>query len=1360
MLMRAESGLPTADRSRAPASASQRRLWFLDQFTPASAAYTIAFSLRLYGPLNLAALKRSIAALVDRHAVLRTTFAADDGQPIQVIAAALSLPLPLVDLRHLPEVERSVRVAQITSEEVRQPFDIEAGPLLRTMLFRLGAQEHDLLITIHHIIADEWSLDLLCHELGILYSAYVSDATPALANLPMQYADYAQQQEEWLQSEGPRQALSYWVERLAGAPEAATIAADRPRPPVQSSRGATQSIVIPLSLADSLTRLGQQAGATPFMTLLAAFFVLLYRYTGQDDLVVGCPIAGRTRSEYEGLIGFFVNTLVLRADLSGNPTFRELLDRVRTEALGAYTHQDVPFERLVEVLQPDRDLSYNPLFQLMLVYLNTPDVDWEFAGLTVERHAEETATAKLDLTLYMEKGADGLLVKAEYNTDLFDAGTIGRLLGHFQMLLKSIAIDPDQRLPALALLTPSERDQLRAWNATGRPYPDAGCIHDLFAAKAMCTPHAIAATCGDEELSYRELDRRANQLAHYLRAMGVERGTHVGICVERSPEMVVGLLGILKAGGAYLPLDPGYPRGRLEYMLRHSQVEVVVAQERLLAYLPRHIGRTVCIDREWPLIAREAIEPPPAEVGIDDPAYLMYTSGSTGRPKGVLGLHRGALNRFHWMWETFPFEPEEICCQKTSLSFVDSIWEIFGPMLQGIRTVFIPDQIAKDPHAFVRALGDGNVTRIVLVPSLLRALLDTFPDLASRLPRLRFWVASGEVLPVDLVDRFHACLPGSRLINLYGSSEVSADSTWHECTAPVGLPSVPIGRPIANTEIHILDRHFQQVPIGVPGEICVGGAGLARGYLRRPDLTSASFLPDPFRDAVDARLYRTGDVGRYRADGSIEYLGRADHQVKLRGMRIELGEIEAVLRQHPEVEDAVVLIDASTPEDARLAGYVVLRPGSRAGGELKRYLRESLPSYMVPATVAALETLPRTPSGKLDRRALQSGESRRSDAGDVQRVPPRTPEEALLAEIWQKLLRLDAVGVDDNFFDLGGHSLLATQVVSRIRDTFHVDLPLHTLFTSPTIATLCAQLPALPGVVHAPAERTKPASPRLLKVQETGARRPFFFLYPEVTTAFYGLDLARHLGEDQPFYTIHPHGFDGAPIPLTIEEMAAETLKLVRAAQPQGPYLLGARCAAGTEAFELARQLRTEGQEVDLLVLIDAEIPPYTSNWLPRVRRAGERLRLSEIQQRRLYLSLSRPRQKYASQLDQAATFLKALKGGDATGRNEAWAGLLGQLRAGGRPVDDRDLCYWWAYDGYKPGWYDGEVTLFLSEEWMATRYHAVLAGWYRLAERVAVHGIGGTHLSCVTDHAPSLAAQLRSRLSAVARDAASGSRS
>jgi amino acid adenylation domain-containing protein len=1356
-------------------SPSQRRLWFLDHFTPNSAAYNIAFSLRFHGPLNVAALRRSLNALVARQAVLRTSFAAIDGLPIQVIVPGLTLPLPVFDLRPPPEAERGEQVAQLTRVEAQQPFDLRAAPLLRTTLLQLGDLEHLLLITIHHIISDEWSLDLLCHELARFYTADVSNRPATLPDLSVQYADYAQQQEEWLLGTTSQKSVSYWIEQLAGAPVTVTIPSDRPRLPVQTSRGAAQSVDLSSGFVESLRRLGQRQGATLYMTTLAAFFSLLYRYTGQDDLVVGSPVAGRTRTEYEGLIGFFVNTLILRADLTGNPTFRDLLDRIRSVTLDAYTHQDVPFDRLVEVLKPDRDLSYSPMFQVMFVFLNTPDVSTEFADLTVQARAEETGSSKFDLTMYLEENTNGLLIKAEYNTDLFDPGTIGRLLGHYQVLLKSILIAPDVQLSTLPLLTRAERHQTCAWNATQVPYPDF-CIHELFVHQARRTPQAVAVAHGQEEMTFRELDCRSNQLANHLRSLGVDRGTLVGLCVERSPEMIVGLLGILKAGGAYLPLDPSYPRGRLTHMLQDSQVELLVVQERLLAYLPTRPGSTVCIDRQWPSIAQRSTDDPTVETKLDDPAYVIYTSGSSGRPKGVLGLHRGAVNRFQWMWHTYPFAPEEICCQKTALSFVDSVWEIFGPLLQGIRTVILSDQTVRDPQALVQALGGCNVTRIVLVPSLLRVLLDTFPDLASRLPRLRSWVTSGEVLPVDLAERFLAALPYSRLVNLYGSSEVSADVTWYELSASSAQASIPIGRPIANTEIHIVDRHFQETPIGVPGEICVGGAGLARGYLRRPDLTAAAFVPNPFCDDVDARLYRTGDIGRCRANGIIEYLGRVDQQIKLRGMRIELGEIETALRQHPDVADATVLLEVRGADDARLAGYVVLRPERGAGSnELKQHLRDSLPAYMVPTTITVLDKLPRTPNGKLDRLALPGGGSTRADAGPEQFVPPRTPEEVRLAEIWKSVLRLDAIGVNDDFFALGGHSLLAMQVISRIRDAFHTELPLQTLFTSPTIATLSQHLLAQAEMTDLPARRIQPqppvpatgitsvsaTHPRLAKVHATGTRRPFFFLYPEVAAAFYGLDLARHLGEDQPFYIVHPHGFDSGPIPLTIEEMAANTVKLVRAIQPKGPYLLGARCAAGTEAFELARRLQAEGQKIDLLVLIDAEIPPYISTWLPRIRRMGEFLRLSEIRQRRLYASLSKPRQKYKFQLTAFTKLLQCVKDlprmRDLSALECAWSDLREQLRVGGRLIDYRDLYYMWAFDGYRPGWYQGQVTLFLSEEWMATRYEEVVGGWRRLAGSVTTIGIGGTHHSCVTDYVPTLAAQLRSCLLVVEHHAPIG---
>jgi amino acid adenylation domain-containing protein len=1059
------------DDYRFPASYAQRRLWFLDQLAPGSAAYNIAATLRMRGMLQVAALRRALEELTARHESLRTTFAAPDGDPVQVVAGLVPAALVLVDREDLPEGEW----ARWAAAEAAAPFDLARGPLLRARLLRLDEREHILLLTVHHIVSDEWSMGVLLGELGALYSAFAQGLPSPLAELPVQYADYAEWQRGWLAGAELEGQVAYWRQVLAGAPEELGLPTDRPRPREQSYRGAVHRFVLPETVGSGLGRLARAAGATPFMVLLAGFQVLLSRYSGQEDLVVGTPIAGRTRSELEGLIGFFVNTLALRADLAGDPSFRVLLGRVREAMLGAYAHQDLPFERLVEELAPRRDPSRNPIFQTMFVLHNTPTTEQEFHGLDVESEVDDSPAAKFDLTLYMMEAGQGMFGTFAYSTDLFDASTIERMAGHYATLLESAVTAPDRPLSQLEILTEPERGQLLKWNQTETDYPRDRCVHQLFEAQVDRTPDAVALTFEDHRLNYLELDQRANRLAQRLREMGVRRETRVGVCMERSPGMVVGLLAVLKAGGAYVPLDPANPPEHLTFMFQDAQVAVLLTQQRLRALFADQGIPIICLDTEWESIAQHSPGRVESDVTLDDPMYVIYTSGSTGRPKGVVGLHRGAVNRFHWMWSTVPFAPGEICCQKTALSFVDSVWEIFGPLLQGIETVAIPDQAIKDPQAFVRVLAETGVTRIVLVPSLLRVLLESYPDLRRRLPALRFWVSSGETLPLELCALFRERMPHATLLNLYGSSEVSADVTWHDATA--GRPAehtIPIGRPIANTQIYILDRYLHSVPVGVPGEIYVGGAGLARGYLNRPELTAGSFITDPFTVEEGKRLYRTGDLGRYQPNGAIEYLGRRDHQVKLRGFRIELGEIEVALNGHPVVRESVVVLREDIQGDARLVAYVVPAPTlGVAPAELRAYLRERLPAHMIPAAFVILEALPLTPSGKVDRKALPVPDQAGLAAQGAY-VPPGTPEEQKLAEIWVDILGLERAGIDQDFFELGGHSLAATRVISRIRDSFQVELPLRRLFETPTIAALGAAIAEMKANGGAPGPALSP----------------------------------------------------------------------------------------------------------------------------------------------------------------------------------------------------------------------------------------------------------------------------------------------
>ncbi|HEX6289615.1 MAG TPA: amino acid adenylation domain-containing protein, partial [Herpetosiphonaceae bacterium] len=1019
---------------------------------------------------------------------------------------------PLVDLHpegtRLPAETRLAEARRLAQAEARQPFDLARGPLLRARLLRLEPTEHILVLAIHHSISDGWSMGVLFDELATGYAAARSGERAELPDLPIQYADFAAWQRQWLQGEVLDQQLAYWRQQLGGAPFGSGTPAppvlelptDRPRPARQTANGSRHDLLLPQRLADALAALSQQEGTTLFMTLLAAFDVLLHRYSGHDDIVVGSPIAGRTQPETKHLIGCFINTLALRTDLSGNPTFRALLHRVREVCLQAYAHQELPFEKLVEELQPDRDPSHTPIFQVLFVLQNIPAEAQEMGGIRLTRFVVDTQTTTFDLTLTIEDTAEGLKSTFIYNTDLFDRTTIERMAAHWQTLLAGIVAAPDLRIADLPLLSMAERQQIVVeWNATAQEYPHDACLHQLFEAQAARTPDAIAATYEGRSLTYAQLNARANQLAHYLRALGIQPETPVAISVERSIELLVGLLGILKAGGVYVPVDPAYPHERIQLILQDTQAPVLLTQQRLAERLPESQARVVRLDADWPKIAGQPDEPASAQVSAEHLAYMIYTSGSTGRPKGVQVTHRAIVNRLCWSQANYPLTTDDRVLQIASFSFDIAIWELVGPLLAGAQVLLAPNGAQQESAALVAFMAEQQVTVAHFVPSLLGVLLDE-PGLdACRALRCVF--CGGEALPTDLPQRFRDRLPAD-LIQLYGPTEASINATAWTCQPDLPLRRIPIGRPIANTRVHVLDARMQPVPIGVAGELHIGGDGLARGYLYRPDLTAARFVPDPFSQTGGARLYRTGDLARYLPDGNVEFLGRADHQVKLRGFRIELGEIEAVLLQHPAVQEAIVVAreDASASggrADVRLVAYIVGEEqgnkgtreqkehqtihspspmqGERAGAgedllptpnprplapDLRAYLQERLPAYMVPSAFVFLDALPLNANGKLDRRALPAPEW----SGTEQRasfVGPRSELEEVLAEIWAELLPAARIGVFDSFFELGGHSLLATRLVSRIRETFQVEVPLRSLFESPTIAQLNELIEAL-----------------------------------------------------------------------------------------------------------------------------------------------------------------------------------------------------------------------------------------------------------------------------------------------------------
>jgi amino acid adenylation domain-containing protein len=1046
-------------------SFAQQRLWFLDQLEPGLPVFAIAICYRLHGPLDVEALTQSLNEIVRRHEALRTTFSTVDGQPVQVIASTLTLTLPVVDLRGLPKNQRETEARRLARKERRQPFDLAQGPLLRTTLLRLDEEEHVLVLTMHHIISDGWSIGILRRELSVLYEAYCAGKPSPLPDLPIQYADYAVWQREWLQGEVLEEQLAYWGKQLEGAPPVLELPADHPRPRLQTYEGTSLPVVLTTTLSEALRRLSRQQGVTLFMTLLAAFETLLYRYSGQDDISVGSPIANRRRAEVEGLIGLFMNNLVLRSDLSGNPTFRELLGRVREVALGAYAHQDLPFEKLVEALQPERVLNYNPLFQVMFILQNVPAEPLELTGLTASFFEVDRGIARQDLILELfdlpeglgpEAQPKGLQGSLEYNTNLFDTARIKRMVGHLQTLLEGIVADPETPISELPLLTEAEQHQLLVeWNDTRADYARDKSLVQLFEEQVKRSPDATAFVYEDQALSYRELNQRANRLARYLQLLGVGPEVPVGICLERSLEMAVGLMAVLKAGAAFLPLDPSDPQARLAFILDDAGVPVILTRSELAATLPDHQAKAVCLDAAAELIAGQDSENLETAVFPEHLAYLIYTSGSTGEPKGVAVPHDQILNRFAWMWDAYPFEAGEVGCQRSGSTFVDSIWELLGNLLQGVPTAIIPDPVVRDPQALVHALAQHQVSRIWVVPSLLRVLLDTFPDLEQRLPKLRFWVSSGEALPKELDQRFGAAMPQATLYNLYGTSEVW-DATWYvpEPEHPPGM-EVPIGSPIANMQTYILDANLEPLPIGVPGELHISGVGVARGYLNRPGMTAERFIPDPFRNDRGARLYKTGDLARYLPDGNIEFLGRLDHQVKIRGFRIELGEIETVLVQHPALRVAVVLAREDLPGDKRLVAYVVPEGEPTTTTELRHFLQQRLPEYMLPAAFVMLDALPLTASRKVDRRALPAPDWARPELEQAF-VAPRTPVEEALAGIWSQILGVERVGIHDDFFELGGHSLLATRVMARVRDDFRMALSLRSLFEAPTVAGLAS----------------------------------------------------------------------------------------------------------------------------------------------------------------------------------------------------------------------------------------------------------------------------------------------------------------
>ncbi|MBF8271704.1 MAG: amino acid adenylation domain protein [Magnetococcales bacterium] len=1049
-----------------PLSFSQQRLWFLDQLEH-GAAYNIPAAFQIHGPLNPTVLASTLTSIVQRHEVLRTTFGKDPQQetPVQIIHPPTPVDLPVIDLCTLPPEPKKVAVQQWITLGETFVFNLSQGPLLWVKLLRLEDESHLLLLTLHHIIADGWSIGVLIHEVATLYPTLTSTTRDCSGTLPkpgIQYADFAVWQQSWLGGGELDRQLAYWEKRLAGAPPLLELPTDRPRPPVQSFRGGVERFALDASITQRLHQTSRQANATLFMTLLTGFSILLSRYSGQKDIIIGSPVANRNRSELEGLIGFFVNTLVLRMDCSDDPSFRTLLDRTRQITLEAYDHQDVPFEQLVERLKPLRTRSYTPLFQVMFILQNTPETTLELPDLKITALDQENIPAKYDLLLVMEERNGGLRGEFEFNTDLFDAATVRRMIGHLKMLLETAIGNPDQACSRLPLLDQTEYHQIvKVWNQTDKKEPEVDCIHTLVEAQVAKTPDAPAVAFEGETLSYRQLNERSNQLAHHLIRAGVRPGTLVGICLERSLDTVTGLLAILKAGGAYVPMDPNHPMERMLLLL--DGVTLMITQTPLLQRLPNHGLPSIVLDRDAQTIRKEPSTNPQTQVTPQHPAYVIYTSGSTGRPKGVVVLHGRLIRMFLVTREWFNFDARDVWSLFHAFSFDFSVWEMWGALLFGGRLVVVSRTTSRSPEAFYDLLHAEKITVLNNNPSVFQALTNLEESGHAKPLSLRLVIFGAEPLKLQNLrpwfDRHGDQTP--QLINLYGVTETTVHTTYHPLTrADLEETNLRIGPPRAELHpLYILDDHLQPVPIGVPGQLYAGGRGLARGYLNQPELTAKTFLPDPFDNHPDSRMQKTGDLARFLPDGNIAFLGRADFQVKVRGYRIELGEIEAVLARHPDVYEAAATTREETPGDKQLIAFVEARQSQPKADELRTFLKRKLPDYMIPATFVVMGALPRSPNGKVDRRALPSA-AEGNPAMESSLELPRSPTEELVAAVWGTLLNKKQVGRDNNFFDLGGHSLMATRVISRLRDLFSLDLPLTLLFDAPTVAGISAQIDA------------------------------------------------------------------------------------------------------------------------------------------------------------------------------------------------------------------------------------------------------------------------------------------------------------
>jgi amino acid adenylation domain-containing protein len=1342
--------------SEAPPTFAQERFWFLDRVGVRGAAYHSFLPLEIEGALHVPALEKAIGEVIRRHEALRTRFRDLDGRPLQVIVPFAGFSLPVEDLSDVGEAERQAEALRRARASIVAPFDLVAGPLVRMRLLRLDRERHLLAICMHHIVTDAWSWRIFLRELWTLYATPL----PSLPPLPLQYADYAAwQREQWAPGEASR-LLAYWRRQLAGAPALLALPTDHPRPAVQTYQAASTTLDLRLTLLDGLSRLARSEDATLYMVLLAGFQILLGRYTGSTDIIVGTPVAGRARSEVQDLVGLFINTVVMRTSLAGDPTCRELLRRVREVVLGAFEHQDAPFEQVVAELQPERSSSYSPLFQVVLTTQESEGpAGPAIAGLQVRRIGVDFETTKFDLTLTVTTHETGARAILTYNTALFERTTIERMARHVEAVLTQIATDPARRLSAIGVMDASERRQvLETWNQTERPGAADTTVAALVEAQAAAHPTAVAVIAGETRVTYDALNAQANQLARYLRRQGVspETETRVAVCLTRGVPLVVGLLAVLKAGGAYVPLDPRYPSERLAYMLRDSGARVLVTETALLEQWSPSLSPSPSDDATRGDLPRPETEPNVTLVAVDDAktaaalmaestdnvvsgvtarhlAYVIYTSGSTGRPKGV-GVEQGALaNLLATMREAPGLAASDVLLAVTTVSFDIAGLELFLPLTTGATVAIAPREASGDPLLLHQALAATQATMLQATPATWRLLIDSGWPGDPRLIAL----CGGEALAPDLAA---ALLPRCGVLwNVYGPTETTI---WSTCQRLTSAADVPIGRPVANTHVVIADAHGGPQPIGVAGELLIGGAGVARGYLGRPALTAERFVPDPYGPTSGGRLYRTGDRARWRADGTLLYEGRLDRQVKIRGFRIEPGEVEAALLADASVRAARVIVRHDPPGEPQLVAYVVA--DATAGraldpARLRAVLRTTLPEYLVPAAIVPLDALPLTPAGKVDVNALPAPTR---GVTDVTADPPQDFTEVQLLHIWEEVLGVEAIGPTQDYFELGGNSLLALTLFARIRQTLQCELPLAMLVGGVTVRQMAAAIREQ--------QRAATAAPlkEIVPLQPHGSRPPLFCVHPAGRGASFYIHLVRHLGNHQPAFGVIDVG-ENLARPIT--QIASEHVRAMQAVQPSGPYHLIGWSFGGAVAYEIAVQLQRRHEDVAFLGVLDTM---ETAMWRRLPRRQGA-IRVATLA-KEIAEKMGRPFVLSPGELEALTLDEQCRRAVDALhDQHAAPPGFTAQhLRHDYYDVVTlRDR----SRRAYKPRRFSGRLTLFRSsvrsDDILAgcTEEEARTLGWCRLVDDVQVHQVPGSHRSMgIEPHVRTLAQRVRESLDAI----------